>query len=111
MTSAVLTMDILENAKLPWLSIDAATAVVHLGDFTTQAQKDFCLYSCPYANDCACCDACDGKGHLRPKGRPRHTVTDEELLRAIKNHKVAAVSRMYGVSRNYIYRVINRQER
>lgn len=110
MTSAILTMSMASAAVRPWESLDAMTAP-YSRDGTTQAQKDYCLYSCPYADDCACCDSCDGFGHLmRGKGRPRAVLDEASILEAIKTHKIAAVSRMYGISRNTIYRLIRSKE-
>ena len=106
MTSAIMAIDIANTAVRPWRSVDAASSALCVGDSTTQDEKDFCLDRCPFATNCAACEHCDGRGNIRERGRPRIAIDERDILNAIKTHKIAAVGRMYGVSRSYIYRLL-----
>lgn len=106
MTSASVAIDMASTAIRPWHSIDAASSAMYAGDSTTQDEKDFCLDRCPFAANCAACEHCDGRGNIKERGRPRMSIDEHSILNAIKTHKVAAVGRMYGVSRSYIYRLL-----
>lgn len=78
------------SAVKPWQSPDAGVKIERWGT-DTQAQIDFCLEHCPYADgECADCLASGkGKGSKKPAHRPSKYDPDElrELLRLKKTDK------------------------
>lgn len=89
-------------AARPW---DADKPVEH--DFTTQAEKDFCLFSCPHADCFTACDKCDGKGNLRRNGgRPKKDVDVTEVVALRETMTIAEISNLLSVGKMTIYRAI-----
>lgn len=78
------------SATRPWASPDAGEKIERWGT-DTQAQIDFCLEHCPYADgDCVdCLSGGKGKDAKKPAHRPSKYNPDElkELLRLKKTDK------------------------
>lgn len=75
-------------------------------DKTTQEEKDFCLYSCPYTDNCTACDTCDGKGNLKRMGRPRKMIDIAEILQMAETMTITAICLEKGISRPTVYKAI-----
>lgn len=74
---------------------------------TTQDEKDFCLFSCPWTDNCMACEKCDGKGNLRSAvGRPKKNINVTEILILRETLTIAEICHELGVGKMTVYRAI-----
>ena len=102
----VAAISMMATARWPWDS-DEARVPIEAHDTTSQQAKDYCLYSCPYADKCECCDSCDGHGNLRERKNKRLQERDPaQIMRLVSEHGPIRTSKMLGVGRSTLFRYL-----